>query len=77
MRHVSLLLIFFLGVCISGVAWAASCERCYEKVADGNNLCTECKLSTSSRLTDMKSSTDEADRYIAQTRLKELKEKGY
>ncbi|MHC4308123.1 MAG: hypothetical protein ACYSR7_05825 [Planctomycetota bacterium] len=55
MRHVSLLLIFFLSVCISGVTWAASCERCYEKVADVNNLCAECKLSTSSRLTDMKS----------------------
>ncbi len=56
MRHISLLLIFILSVCISGVTWADSCERCYEKVADGKNLCEECKLSTSSRLTDMKSS---------------------
>ena len=54
MRHVSLLLIFILSVCISGVTWVASCERCYEKVADGKNLCAECKLSTSSRLADMK-----------------------
>ena len=56
MRHVSLLLIFILSVCISGVTWAASCEHCYEKVADGKNLCAECKLSRSSRLADMKSS---------------------
>ncbi len=36
---------------MSGVTWAASCERCYEKVPDGKQLCVECELSTSNRLT--------------------------
>ena len=50
-----MLLIFILSVYISGVTWAASCERCYEKIADDKQLCAECELSTSTRLTDMKS----------------------
>lgn len=41
-------------MCISGFTWAASCERCYEKIAEGKQFCTECELSTSNRLTDMK-----------------------
>jgi len=40
---------------IAGFTWAASCERCYEKIADGKQFCTECELSTSNRLTDMES----------------------
>ncbi len=55
MRHISLLLIFILSIHISGVTWAASCERCYEKITDDKQLCIECELSTSNRLTDMKS----------------------
>lgn len=55
MRHISLLLIFIPIICISGFTWAASCERCYENIADDKRLCTECELSTSNRLTDMKS----------------------
>jgi hypothetical protein len=55
MRHLSLLLMFISAMCISGFTWAASCERCYEKIDDDKRLCTECELSTSNRLTDMKS----------------------
>ena len=55
MRHISLFLIFILSIYTSGVTWAASCERCYEKIVDDKQLCSECKLSTSKRLTDMKS----------------------
>ncbi len=55
MRHISLLIILILTICISGFTWAASCERCYEKIADDKRFCTECELSTSNRLTDMKS----------------------
>ena len=55
MRRISFLLMFIPIMCISGFTWAASCERCYEKIADGKQFCTECELSTSNRLTDMKS----------------------
>ncbi len=55
MRHISLLLMIISIMCISGFTWAASCERCYEKIDDDKRLCTECELSTSNRLTDMKS----------------------
>jgi TolA-binding protein len=53
-RHISLFLIFILSIYISGVTWAASCERCYEKIADDKQLCAECELSTSNKITDMK-----------------------
>lgn len=55
MRHISLLLMFISTICISGYAWAASCERCYEKIADDKQFCTVCELSTSNRLIDMRS----------------------
>ena len=55
MRRISFLLMFIPIMCMAGFAWAASCERCYEKIADGKQFCTECELSTSNRLTDMKS----------------------
>ena len=55
MRHISLLLLFIPIICISGFTWAASCERCYEKIVDGKQLCVECELSASNRLADMKS----------------------
>ena len=55
MRHISLLLMFISIMCISGFTWAASCERCYEKITDDKQFCTECELSTSNRLIDMKS----------------------
>ena len=42
-------------MCVTGSTWAASCKRCYENIADDKQLCTECELSTSNRLTDMKS----------------------
>jgi len=42
-------------MCIAGFTWAGSCERCYEKIADGKQFCVECELSTSNRLTNMKS----------------------
>ncbi len=42
-------------MCIACSTWAASCERCYENIAEGKQFCIECELSTSNRLTDMKS----------------------
>ena len=55
MRRISFLLMFIPIMCIAGFTWAASCERCYEKIADGKQFCTECEISTSNRLSDMKS----------------------
>ncbi len=55
MKHITLILIFVLSICISGVTWAGICERCYEKIADDKQLCVECELSTSNRLADLKS----------------------
>ncbi len=55
MRRISFLLVFIPTMCIAGFAWAGSCERCYEEIPDDKHFCTECELSTSNRLTDMKS----------------------
>ena len=55
MRRISFLLMFIPIMCIAGFTWAGSCERCYEKIADGKQFCVECELSTSNRLTNMKS----------------------
>ncbi len=68
MRHISLLLLFILVMCISGVAYAASCERCYESIAGDKKFCTECELSLSNRLTDMKSREDSIVHTITSTR---------
>ncbi len=68
MRHISLLLIFILIMCISGFTWAANCERCYEKIADGKQLCTECELSAADRLTDMKSREEQITNAITSAR---------
>jgi len=51
---------------MAGFAWAGSCERCYEEIPDNKQLCTVCELSTSDRLTDMKSrETQIADSVIS------------
>ncbi len=55
MRRISFLLMFITIMCIARFTGAASCERCYEKIPDDKQYCTECELSTSNRLTDMKS----------------------
>ncbi len=55
MRHILSLLVFISIAFISCFTWAASCERCYENIADDKQFCTECELSTSNRLTDMNS----------------------
>lgn len=68
MRHILLLLMFISTMCISGFTWAASCERCYEKIADNEQLCTECELSTSNRLTDMRSREIQIANSIASAR---------
>jgi len=54
-RRISFLLMFIPIMCIAGFTWAGSCERCYENIADGKQFCVECELSTSNRLTNMKS----------------------
>ena len=68
MRYISLLFIFIPIICISGFTWAGSCERCYENIADGKQLCAECELSTSDRLTDMKSREEQITNAIISTR---------
>ncbi len=55
MRRISFLLMFIPIMCIAGFTWAGSCKRCYENIADGKQLCVECELSTSNRLTNMES----------------------
>ncbi len=57
-------------MCISGFTWAGSCERCYEKIADDKQFCTECELSTSHRLTDMKSREEQITSAITSAREK-------
>jgi len=54
-RRISFLLIFILSMCLAGFTWAGSCERCYEEIPDNKQFCIECELSTSNRLTNMKS----------------------
>jgi len=41
---------------ISNFAWAASCERCYERITDGQRFCEACTLNESRDLSAMKSS---------------------
>jgi TolA-binding protein len=53
---------------ISGFTWAASCERCYEKIDDDKQFCTECELSTSNRLTNMKSREEQITSAITSAR---------
>ncbi len=68
MKHFSSLLIFVSIICISGFTWAASCKRCYEKISDDKQFCTECELSTSGRLTDMKSREEQITSAIISAR---------
>ncbi len=68
MRHISLLLVFAPILFISGFTWAASCNRCYEQIADGKQLCVECELSTSGRLTNVKSSEEQITNTIKSVR---------
>ncbi len=57
-------------MCISCFTWAGSCERCYEKIADDKQYCTECELSTSDRLTDMKSREEQITSALTSAREK-------
>lgn len=53
---------------MSGLTLAASCERCYEQIADGKEFCTECELSTSKKLTDMKFREEQVTNTIISSR---------
>lgn len=48
---------------ISNFTWAASCERCYEQIPDGQEFCEACTLNKSRDLAEMKSSEE----YIVDT----------
>ena len=52
----------------TGFAWAASCERCYEWIPDGQTLCEACKLNTSRDLSEMKSREDQIVNTIKSSR---------
>ncbi len=41
---------------VSNLAWAASCERCYEQITDGQKFCEACTLNATRDLSEMKSS---------------------
>ncbi|KHE92164.1 MAG: hypothetical protein K8F52_01295 [Candidatus Scalindua rubra] len=62
MRYISFLLMFIPILFISGFTWAGSCERCYEKITDDKQFCTECELSTSNKLNER---TDKPARFKA------------
>ena len=69
MRHIVLLLLIIPIISFSSYAWAASCERCYEKIADdGKKLCEACTLSTSRNLSEMKSREQQIINDIISTR---------
>lgn len=68
MRRVSSLLIFISIICFATFSWAGSCKRCYERIADGKQLCTECELSTSDRLTNLQSREERITKAITSAR---------
>ncbi len=68
MKHILSLLVFILIAFLSSFTWAASCERCYEKVADGEPFCTECELSKPDRLTNMKSRENQVTSAVSSAR---------
>lgn len=55
MRTIVLLLIITPIISFSSYLWAASCERCFEVVADGEQFCEECALNISKDYAEMAS----------------------
>lgn len=53
---------------ISNFAWAASCERCYERIPDGQEFCEACTLNKSRDLSGMKSSEEQIVNTISSSR---------
>ncbi len=56
MRNIIMLSLIVSIFSISNFAWAASCERCYERIPDGQEFCEACTLNKSRDLSEMKSS---------------------
>ncbi len=56
MRTLIVLSLIVLIFTVSDFAWAASCERCYARIADGHEFCEACTLNKDKDLSGMKSS---------------------
>jgi len=56
MRTLIVLSLIVLIFTVSDFAWAASCERCYARIADGQEFCEACTLNKDKDLSGMKSS---------------------
>src|SRR3972149_4841631 len=52
----------------SSTTWAASCERCYEKIADGKKFCEACRLNISRDLSEMKTKEEQITNTIKSSR---------
>src|SRR3989338_2678138 len=52
----------------SSTTWAASCARCYEKIADGKKFCDACRLNISRDLSEMKTKEEQITNTIKSSR---------
>ncbi len=55
MRNIIIPLLIVSIFSISSFAWAASCERCYERLPEGQEFCEACSLNKYKDLSEMKS----------------------
>jgi hypothetical protein len=68
MRNIIILSLIVSLFSISNLAWAASCERCYERIADDQKLCEACTLKESRNLSEMKSNEEQLVNTIESSR---------
>lgn len=68
MRVVITLLLIVSIFSISNFTWAASCERCYERIPDGQEFCEACTLNKFRDLSEMKSSEEQIINTIISSR---------
>ena len=68
MRNIIILSLIVSIFTISNFAWAASCERCYEWITDGQKFCEACTLNKSRDLSGMKSSEEQIVNTIESSR---------
>ena len=68
MRNIIILSLIVSLFSISNFAWAASCERCYEWINDGQKFCEACRLNKSRDLSVMKSREEQITNTIKSSR---------
>ena len=68
MRNIIILSLIVSIFSISNFAWAASCERCYERIPDGQEFCEACTLNKSRDLSEMKSREEQIVNTIKSSR---------